>query len=213
MITRKEFNVGDKVLLYHSRLTLFPRKLCSHWIGPFVVSNVFSYGAVEITSLETNKVLKVNGHRLKPFYEGWTIELTASTELAEPIYKEWACNMLSQWHKTKALTGRQPNTKKIDLLSFSLIFYFSYFTLFLSFSYIPFLLFQHWGQCRVLSVGVLGECWFSYFNFLCCSRKKNKFLCLIFWTPIGLWECEYYKWELIEIDEGINRMKEYACKF
>jgi hypothetical protein len=27
MITRKEFNVGDKVLLYHSRLKLFPRKL------------------------------------------------------------------------------------------------------------------------------------------------------------------------------------------
>ena len=29
------------------------------------------YGAVEITSLETNKVLKVNGYRLQPFYEGW----------------------------------------------------------------------------------------------------------------------------------------------
>jgi hypothetical protein len=88
MITRKEFNVGDKVLLYHSRLKLFPGKLRSRWIGPFVVSNVFPYGAVEITSLETNKVLKVNGHCLKPFYEGWMAELTASVELAEPIYEE-----------------------------------------------------------------------------------------------------------------------------
>jgi hypothetical protein len=88
MITRKEFHVEDKVLLYHSCLKLFPGKLRSCWIGPFVVSNVFSYGAVEITSLETNKVLKVNGHRLKPFYEGWTTELTASAELAEPIYEE-----------------------------------------------------------------------------------------------------------------------------
>jgi len=88
MLTRKEFNVGDKVLLYHSRLKLFPGKLRSRWIGPFVVSNVFPYGAVEITSLDTNKVLKVNGHRLKPFYEGWTAELTASVELAEPIYEE-----------------------------------------------------------------------------------------------------------------------------
>ena len=79
MLTRKEFHVGDKVL-YHSRLKLFPGKLRSHWIGPFIVSNVFPYGAVEITSLETNKVLKVNGHRLKPFYEGWTTELTASVE-------------------------------------------------------------------------------------------------------------------------------------
>jgi hypothetical protein len=87
MITRKEFNVGDKVL-YHSRLKLFPGKLRSRWIEPFVVSNVFPYVAVEITSLKTNKVLKVNGHHLKPFYEGWTTELTASAELAEPIYKE-----------------------------------------------------------------------------------------------------------------------------
>ena len=88
MITRKEFNVGDKVLLFHLRLKLFLVKLRSCWIGPFIVSNVFSYGAVEITSLETNKVLKLNGHRLKPFYEGWTAELTASVELAEPIYEE-----------------------------------------------------------------------------------------------------------------------------
>ncbi|KAL9397452.1 hypothetical protein Peur_011705 [Populus x canadensis] len=87
MLTRKEFHVGDKVL-YHSRLKLFPGKLRSCWIGPFVVSNVFPYGAVEITSLETNKVLKVNEHRLKPFYEGWMAELTASVELAEPIYEE-----------------------------------------------------------------------------------------------------------------------------
>jgi hypothetical protein len=88
MITRKEFNVGDKVLLYHLHLKLFPRKLCSRWIGSFVVSNVFSYGTVEITSLETNKILKVNGHRLKPFYEGWMVEFTTSAELAEQIYEE-----------------------------------------------------------------------------------------------------------------------------
>jgi len=88
MITRKELNVGDKVLLYHSCLKLFPGKLCSRWIGPFVFSNVFPYSAVEITSLETNKVLKVNEHRLKPSYEGWTTELTAFMELAEPIYEE-----------------------------------------------------------------------------------------------------------------------------
>jgi len=87
MITRKEFNVGDKVL-YNSCLKLFPGKLRSHWIGPFVVSIVFPYGVVENTSLETNKVLKVNGHHLKPFYEGWTTELTASAELAKPIYEE-----------------------------------------------------------------------------------------------------------------------------
>jgi hypothetical protein len=50
----------------------FSRKLRSCWIGPFVIFNVFPYGTVKITSLETNKVLKVNGHRLKIFYKGWT---------------------------------------------------------------------------------------------------------------------------------------------
>jgi hypothetical protein len=52
---------------------------------------------------------------LKPFYEGWTTELTASVELAEPIYEGWACDVSSQWHKTQALTERQPSTKKKSL--------------------------------------------------------------------------------------------------
>jgi hypothetical protein len=41
MITRKEFHVGDKVLLYHLHLKLFLGNLRSRWIGPFVVSNIF----------------------------------------------------------------------------------------------------------------------------------------------------------------------------
>jgi hypothetical protein len=41
MTTKKKFHVGDKVFLYHSRLKLFPGKLCYCWIGPFVVSDVF----------------------------------------------------------------------------------------------------------------------------------------------------------------------------
>ena len=48
MISRKKFKVGKKVLLYHSRLRLFLGKLHSRWIGPFVVTNVFPYGVVEI---------------------------------------------------------------------------------------------------------------------------------------------------------------------
>jgi hypothetical protein len=47
--------------------------------------------------------------------------------------------------KQKRLLRGNPaqKEKKSDLLSFSLIFYFLYFTLFLSFSYVPFLLLQH----------------------------------------------------------------------
>ena len=70
-ITRKHFIPGQKVLLYHSRLKLFPGKLRSRWIGPFMVEKVFTHGAIEIRSIETGQVFKVNGHRLKPFYEGF----------------------------------------------------------------------------------------------------------------------------------------------
>ena len=50
-ILRKEFNVGQKVLLYDSRLHLFPGKLRSRWTGPYVVKTVYPHGAVEIEIL------------------------------------------------------------------------------------------------------------------------------------------------------------------
>ena len=37
-IARKEFEVGQRVLLFNSRLKLFPRKLKSRWSGPFTVT-------------------------------------------------------------------------------------------------------------------------------------------------------------------------------
>jgi hypothetical protein len=86
MIFRKEFKIGQKVLLYHSRLRLFPGKLRSRWIGPFVVTNVFPHGAVEIQSLSTSKVFKVNGHRLKIFYKGFQVENVGKLDLEDPIY-------------------------------------------------------------------------------------------------------------------------------
>ncbi|KAI3755784.1 hypothetical protein L1987_55590 [Smallanthus sonchifolius] len=79
--TRKSFSVGQKVLLYSSRLHLFPGKLRSRWVGPFVVTNVFPYGAVEISSETTGKTFKVNGHRLKLFYEGFQMENEGVMEL------------------------------------------------------------------------------------------------------------------------------------
>ena len=88
MISRKEFKVGQKVLLYHSQLRLFPGKLHSLWIGPFVVTNVFPHGVVEIQSLANSKVFKVNGHRLKPFYEGFQVENVAKLDLEDPIYTD-----------------------------------------------------------------------------------------------------------------------------
>ncbi|KAM0976135.1 hypothetical protein ACFX2C_019079 [Malus domestica] len=69
MIRTKTFSIGQKVSLFNSRLRLFSGKLRSKWIGPFVVTNVFPHGAVQIQSFKTENEFKVNGHRLKPYYE------------------------------------------------------------------------------------------------------------------------------------------------
>ena len=86
MILRKEFSVGQKVLLFHSKLKLFPGKLRSCWVGPFIVTNVFPHGAVEIRSPTSDRVLKVNGHRLKPFYEGFSVNIVEDVALESPNY-------------------------------------------------------------------------------------------------------------------------------
>ncbi|GJT57253.1 reverse transcriptase domain-containing protein [Tanacetum coccineum] len=44
----KYFKVGDKVLLYNSRLKMYLGKLKSKWSGPNIVKMIYPYGAVEI---------------------------------------------------------------------------------------------------------------------------------------------------------------------
>ncbi|XP_073139101.1 uncharacterized protein [Henckelia pumila] len=56
--------------IYKDKTKVFHGKLRSRWIGPFVIANVFTHGAVEIQSLETLKIFKVNGQRLKHYHEG-----------------------------------------------------------------------------------------------------------------------------------------------
>ena len=48
VIIRKEFQPGQKVLLYNSRLHLFLRKLKSHWTGPYIVYKVQLHDAIEV---------------------------------------------------------------------------------------------------------------------------------------------------------------------
>ncbi|CAA7052840.1 unnamed protein product [Microthlaspi erraticum] len=45
LIRLKDFKVGDSVLLYNSKLRLFPGKLRSKWAGPFKIHEVLPYGA------------------------------------------------------------------------------------------------------------------------------------------------------------------------
>ncbi|RDY02589.1 hypothetical protein CR513_13931, partial [Mucuna pruriens] len=75
-ILRKEFRVSQKVLLFHSRLRLIAGKLCSRWDGPFVVTNIFPYGTVEVRDEANKCTFKVNGHQLKPYHEGLNLSST-----------------------------------------------------------------------------------------------------------------------------------------
>ena len=67
MVDRKHFQIGDKVLLYDSKLHIFPRKLKSRWIGHFTIHQVYPNGAVEHLNSNESQTFKVNGHRLKPY--------------------------------------------------------------------------------------------------------------------------------------------------
>ncbi|GJV55860.1 reverse transcriptase domain-containing protein [Tanacetum coccineum] len=68
-IKNRVFNVGDRVLLFNSRLKIFSGKLKTRWSGPFTVTQVFPYGTVEL-SQNSRPNFKVNGHRLKHYFGG-----------------------------------------------------------------------------------------------------------------------------------------------
>lgn len=47
-ILKREFSVGDSVMLYNSRMSLFPKKLKSKWSGPFKVTEVLTNSVTEV---------------------------------------------------------------------------------------------------------------------------------------------------------------------
>nr|GEU41420.1 reverse transcriptase domain-containing protein [Tanacetum cinerariifolium] len=61
-IKNRIFNVGDRVLLFNSRLKIFSGKLKTLWSGPFNITRVFPYRTVELSQPEGPK-FKMNGHR------------------------------------------------------------------------------------------------------------------------------------------------------
>nr|GEY82718.1 reverse transcriptase domain-containing protein [Tanacetum cinerariifolium] len=66
-IKNRVFNIGDRVLLFNSRLKIFSGKLKSRWSGPFKISQVYPYGTVELSQPDGPN-FKVNGHRLKHYF-------------------------------------------------------------------------------------------------------------------------------------------------
>ena len=48
VLQKREFKSVQEVLLFNSRLKLFPGKLKFKWFGPFVIKKVQSYGAIKL---------------------------------------------------------------------------------------------------------------------------------------------------------------------
>nr|GEV67122.1 reverse transcriptase domain-containing protein [Tanacetum cinerariifolium] len=60
-IKNRIFNIGDRVLLFNSRLKIFSGKLKSRWSGPFTISQVFPYGTVSYhnPTVPTSKLMVI----------------------------------------------------------------------------------------------------------------------------------------------------------
>ena len=65
-ILRREFKAGDQVLLFNSRLKLFPEKLKSKWSGPYTVVSSTTFEAVTLRT-SNHEEFNVNGQRLKHY--------------------------------------------------------------------------------------------------------------------------------------------------
>ncbi|XP_006606949.1 uncharacterized protein LOC114401893 [Glycine soja] len=72
-LLKKDFQLGQQVLLFNSRLKLFPGKLKSKWYEPFTIKKVRQYVAVELCdpqSKDPDRTWVVNGQRLKQYHGG-----------------------------------------------------------------------------------------------------------------------------------------------
>nr|GEV11375.1 hypothetical protein [Tanacetum cinerariifolium] len=76
-IKNRVFKVGDRVLLFNSRLKIFLGKPKTRWSGPFIIAKVFPYGTVEL-SQANGPNFKVNGHRVKHYFGGDVPQLVVS---------------------------------------------------------------------------------------------------------------------------------------
>ncbi|XP_024007300.1 uncharacterized protein LOC112083503 [Eutrema salsugineum] len=82
-ILKREFKVGDLVLLFNSKLKLFPGKLRSRWSGPFRVLEVRSSGALVLEGKD-GKGFVVNGQRVKHYLVSEKREEASTVPLDDP---------------------------------------------------------------------------------------------------------------------------------
>nr|GEV46406.1 retrovirus-related Pol polyprotein from transposon 17.6 [Tanacetum cinerariifolium] len=106
-IKNRVFNIGDRVLLFNSRLKIFSGKLKSHWSGLFTISQVYPYGTVELSQPDGSN-FKVNVHRLKHYLGEDVLKVTSGNptfslhnkitlpEVTHEMHDSEGCNFLSE---------------------------------------------------------------------------------------------------------------------
>ncbi|CAM8950971.1 unnamed protein product [Rhodiola kirilowii] len=67
LILKRQFSVGDKVLLFNSKYKLFPGKFKSRWFGPYKIHRVFNDVHLELIDNNEN-IFKANGQRVKIYH-------------------------------------------------------------------------------------------------------------------------------------------------
>lgn len=87
-ILRKDFKEGEQVLLFQSRMKLFPGKLRSRWTGPYTVVKVHPYGAIDLRDNATNHEFKVNGQRVKKYHADFSREFIEEINLGSEGLEE-----------------------------------------------------------------------------------------------------------------------------
>ncbi|XP_057811341.1 uncharacterized protein LOC131025561 [Salvia miltiorrhiza] len=85
-IVPKNLQPGMKVLLFNSRLKLFPGKLKSRWSGPFILKEILPHGAVVLSKENNEESFTVNGHRVKPYLEHEVVAAVVESQaLHDPL--------------------------------------------------------------------------------------------------------------------------------
>jgi len=84
-ILKRKFQRGQSLLLFNSRLKLFPGKLKSKWSDPFVIKEIKPYGTIEFQDPSSKRSWIVSGQRLKSYIGGDLCTLTKKVESVDPL--------------------------------------------------------------------------------------------------------------------------------
>ena len=93
---RKEFKVGDKVLLFNMKYKFKAPKLKPKWFGPYIVKHGFPSGDVELYDKHGGSFI-VNGHRIKLYYD--TEQLNVISDEGMPLDDDYEAITFMAPHK------------------------------------------------------------------------------------------------------------------